>query len=95
MHGEKLNLGLTSADREVVKELRKRVAEAGMLGKYYAIQVLDLKVSGHGISRGYIDISLCTLMFCCLSCRMQYFRIGERVGQESLIDSFISDGMMR
>ena len=29
-----------------------------MLGKYYAIQVLDLKVRRHGISRGYIDISL-------------------------------------
>ena len=44
MRAEKLNLGLTSGDREVLKEFRKRVAEAGVLGKYYAMQALNLQV---------------------------------------------------
>jgi hypothetical protein len=44
MRGEKLNLGLTSGDREVLKEFRKRVAEAGELGKYHAMQAPDLEV---------------------------------------------------
>jgi len=43
MRGEKLNLGLTSGDREVLKEFRKRVAEAKVLGKCHAMQALDLK----------------------------------------------------
>ncbi|KAJ1392557.1 hypothetical protein B484DRAFT_408451 [Ochromonadaceae sp. CCMP2298] len=43
MRGEKLNLGLTSGDKEVLKELRKRVSEAGVLGKYHAMQALDLE----------------------------------------------------
>lgn len=41
MRGEKLNLGLTSGGRELLKEFRKRVAEAG--GKYHAMLAPDLK----------------------------------------------------
>lgn len=33
MRGEKLSLGLSSGDRDLLKEFRKRVAEAGVLGK--------------------------------------------------------------
>jgi hypothetical protein len=44
MRGEKLNLGLTSGDREVLKEFRKRVDEAGPLGKHFAMQALNLEV---------------------------------------------------
>lgn len=66
-----------------------------MLGKYYAIQVLDLKVRGHGISRGYIDTSLPNVGV--LSSFVAYLVACStfEFGQESLIDSFISDGMMR
>jgi hypothetical protein len=44
MRGEKLNLGLTSGNKEVLKEFRKRVDDAGELGMSYAMQALDLKV---------------------------------------------------
>ena len=44
MRGEKLNLGLTSGDREVLKEFRKRVDEAGVLGQNYAMRALDVTV---------------------------------------------------
>ena len=44
MRGEKLNLGLTSGDKEVLKEFRKRVDDAGELGMNYAMQALNLQV---------------------------------------------------
>lgn len=44
MRGEKLNLGLTSGDKEVLKDFRKRVSDAGELGGYLAMQALDLKL---------------------------------------------------
>eukprot|EP01040_Poterioochromonas_malhamensis_P015280 gene15281-17082_t len=43
IRGKKLNLGLTSGDREVLKEFRKRVVEARVLGKYHTMLALDLK----------------------------------------------------
>jgi hypothetical protein len=44
MRGEKLNLGLTSGDRKVLKGFRKRVTEAGALGRYHAMQAPGLEV---------------------------------------------------
>lgn len=44
MRGEKLNLGLTSGGREALKDFRKRVEEAGVLGKNHAMQAPDLNV---------------------------------------------------
>jgi hypothetical protein len=44
MRGEKLNLGLTSGDREVLKEFRKRVNEARHLGKCHAMQAPGLEI---------------------------------------------------
>eukprot|EP00981_Chlorochromonas_danica_P009859 scaffold2851_cov145-Ochromonas_danica.AAC.1 len=43
IRGKKLNLGLTSGDREVLKEFRKRVVEARVLGNCHAMLALDLK----------------------------------------------------
>ena len=42
--GEKLNIGLTSGDKEVLKIFRKRVHEAGVLGSYYVMKALDFTV---------------------------------------------------
>lgn len=44
IRGEKLNLGLRSGDREVLKEFHNRVREAGPLGKCYVMHAPDLKV---------------------------------------------------
>ena len=59
MRGEKLNLGLTSGDRELLKEFRKRVNEAGERGQNYAMLSLDLKV----ITLMFSDLSLAERQF--------------------------------
>jgi hypothetical protein len=43
LRAKKLNLGLTSGNKDVLKEFRKRVDEAGPLGKEYSMQAPDLK----------------------------------------------------
>ena len=44
--GLKLTLGLTSGDRDVLKELSKKLGEAGSYGRTYTMQALDMIVMG-------------------------------------------------
>lgn len=57
--GEKLNLGLTSGDIEVMKDFKKRRIEADDLGKLYSMQALDL----HVIALLFPRLSIAELQF--------------------------------
>ena len=59
MSGVKLTLGLTSGNKDVLKEMNKKVGEAGHLGKKYTMTALDMIVMG----LIFPDFSLSELQF--------------------------------